>query len=110
MPRSAPTKEPVVLAGGGDSAPLLAGEGSRVGHQHLDADMVGAGRTVLCDPAHDGAFVAPGDDRVEEPIAHLREIVFGESAAQQIIGVVRQRQIRPKPIGSDAACLVDAVT
>jgi hypothetical protein len=46
----------------------------------------------------------------EEPIAHMCQIIFGEPAAQQVIGVVRQRQIRPKPIGSDAARLVGAVT
>src|SRR5579884_4500952 len=55
----------------GDSAPLLAGKGSLIGRQHLDADVVGAGCLVFGDPAHDGRLVTPGDDRIEEPIAHL---------------------------------------
>ena len=67
---------------------MLAGKGPLVGPQHLDADVVGAGRTMLGDPAHDGIFVAPRNDRVEEPIAHLCQIIVGEPAAQQVIGVV----------------------
>jgi len=51
--------------------------------------MVGAGGTMLGDPAQDGFFVTPGEDRIEESIAHLGQVVFGEPAAQQIVGVVR---------------------
>jgi len=48
-----------------DSAPLLAWIGFRVAQQHLDAHVIGAGRTMLGDPAQDCLLVAPRDDRVE---------------------------------------------
>ena len=44
--------------------------------------MVGARLEVFRDPAHNGIFVAPRDDRVEEAITDLRQVVFGETAAQ----------------------------
>jgi hypothetical protein len=62
-----------------DSAPLLAWIGRRVAQQHLDAYVIGTGRTMLGDPTQDCLLVTPRDDRVEEAIADLRQIVFGEA-------------------------------
>lgn len=61
--------------GRGDSTPLLAGQCRRISRQGLNTDMVGAGLKVFRDPAQDRLFVAPGDDRVEQPIADLCQIV-----------------------------------
>ena len=65
-----------------DATPLLARVGPRIAQQHLDTDVVGTGRTMLGDPAQDGILVAPRDDRVEQSVAHLAKVLFGEAGAE----------------------------
>src|SRR5207249_6531967 len=53
----------------GQAAPGLPGEGSSVGGEGLDADVVGAGVVMFTHPAGGGVLVAPRHQGVDEPVA-----------------------------------------
>ena len=52
----------------------------RVGSQHLNADMIGAGGLMLAYALSNSVEVTPGDDRVDQAIAAaVPEILFGKA-------------------------------
>src|SRR5262245_50026118 len=75
-------------------------EGARVGARgalrvdRLDADVRGTRIAMRADAAREGFRVAPGDERVDQPIAPaVREIGFPEAEAAHALLVVRERQV-----------------
>ena len=51
-----------------------------VGGEHLNANVVGAGRVMLANAISDCIEITPSDDRVYQPVtAPIPEIVFVES-------------------------------
>src|SRR6478609_9516578 len=56
----------------GDAPPLLARILVRVSREQLEAYVVGTGGQVLVHSADHRGFVAPDDDRVEQPVTHRR--------------------------------------
>ncbi len=61
------------------------GEVLRWVRQDLDADVVGARRMMLADALRDRAGVAPGDDRVNQPVgAAVSEFAFRKPSAARM--------------------------
>src|SRR4029453_13363264 len=60
----------------------------------LDADVRGARIAMFADTPHEVLHVAPGDERVDQPIAAaVREVVFAEAAAPHAPLVVRGPEV-----------------
>jgi hypothetical protein len=73
-----------------------------VGGEHLNANVVGAGRVMLANTVSDCIEITPSDHRVDQPVtAAIPEIVFVESKPEKVVSVVRQLEVELQELASD---------
>ncbi len=91
----------------GEDAPGVPVDDRRVRGQHLQADVVGSGGVVCRHSRPDHLDIAPGDNRIDQPIAAaVGEILFGEAGRDQVSTVVRQADVNCHMRACDASrCL-----
>ena len=60
--------------------------------EHLNTNMVRAGRVVFFNAAEHGFQVSPGDHGIDQSIAaSVRKIALAKTQPQEVIGVVGER-------------------
>src|SRR5262249_39091511 len=64
--------------------------------------MVGAGSMVRTDAAADLFQVAPSDDGVDQAVAAaVLEVGLAEAQPEEVVGVVRQREVQREELAAD---------
>src|SRR5579862_3172006 len=109
--RSEPAGEtagaPLMQQGGCEFTPFAQWQLFGLRGEHLNTNVVRAGRLVRADSITDAVQIAPCDDGVDQPVASpIPEIAFVKPELQKIIGVVGQREIEAKKRSSDLPRLV----
>src|SRR5262245_4164892 len=97
-----PARTFVLEHSGSQLTPFAERQRVAVGGEHLNANVVGAGRVMLANTVSDCIEITPSDHRVDQPVtAAIPEIVFVESKPQKVVSVVRQLEVELQELASD---------
>src|SRR5579871_6285278 len=73
----------------------------RVRREDLNANVVGARGVMFANAVPDHVEVAPGDDRVDQPVAAVLDIGFAEPQPEKVVDIVRRLQIELEEFAAD---------